>query len=192
VKDFAKKHPVNKSKQNKSKATLRARRELNQPLKLKHFFIVAGMAAIKLKHFFIVAGMAAILLISSKFLLQTDVKNLRGHVTNPTVEFFYPIDLEQDTVLIELEGIVTAENCEYLLQIETYGKRIYAQEQLGIMLTLDIQAYVERTFSASMPGKTLFRVMSGPYKTKSEVNNAREVMVKNNRQPLLIKKCIKA
>ena len=178
MKDFAKKHPVNKSKQNKSKATLRARRELNQPLKLKHFFIVAGMAAI--------------LLISSKFLLQTDVKNLRGHVTNPTVEFFYPIDLEQDTVLIELEGIVTAENCEYLLQIETYGKRIYAQEQLGIMLTLDIQAYVERTFSASMPGKTLFRVMSGPYKTKSEVNNAREVMVKNNRQPLLIKKCIKA
>jgi cobalamin biosynthesis protein CbiD len=113
-------------------------------------------------------------------------------VTNPTVELFYPTDLEKDTVLIELEGIVTAENSEYLFQNETYGKRIYAQEQLGLMLTLDIQAYVERTFSASMPGKTLFKVMSGPYKTKSEVNNAREVMVKNNRQPLLIKKCIKA
>jgi len=171
MKDFAKKHPVNKSKSNKGTATLRARRELNQPLKIKHFFIVAGMAAI--------------LFASSQFLLQTDVKNLRGHVTNPTVEFFYPTDLEKD-------GIVTAENCEYLLQIETYGKRIYAQEQLGLMLALDIQAYVERTFSSSMPGKTLFRVMSGPYKTKSEVNNAREVMVKNNRQPLLIKKCIKA
>jgi len=52
-------------------------------------------------------------------------------------------------VLIELEGIVTAQNCEYLLQIETYGKRIYAQEQLGLMLTLDIEAYVERTFSSS-------------------------------------------
>ena len=102
MKDFAKKHPVNKSKSSKGTATLRAKRELNQPLKIKHFFIVAGMAAI--------------LLISSKFLLQTDVKNLRGHVTNPTVEFFYPTDLEKDTVLIELEGIVTAENCEYLLQ----------------------------------------------------------------------------
>ena len=178
MKDFAKKHPVNKSKHKKSTATLRARRELNQPLKIKHFFIVAGMAAI--------------LLISSKFLLQTDVKNLRGNVTNPTVEFFYPTDLEGDTVLIDkLKGIVTEENCEYFLQIETYGKRIYAQEQLGFMLNLEIQAYVERTFSSSMPGKTLFRVMSGPYKTKSEVNNAREVMVKNNRQPLLIKKCIK-
>ena len=91
MKDFAKKHPVNKSKSNKGTATLRARRELNQPLKIKHFFIVAGMAAI--------------LFVSSQFLLQTDVKNLRGHVTNPTVEFFYPIDLEKDTVLIELEGI---------------------------------------------------------------------------------------
>ena len=176
MKDFAKKIPSNKSKR-KTAATLRAKRELNQPLKLKHFFIVTGMAAI--------------LLISSRFLLQTDVKNLRGHVANPTVEFLYPTDLEKDTILIELDGIVTQENCEYLLQIETYGKRIYAQEQLGIMLNLDIQAYVERTFSASMPGRTLFRVMSGPYKTKSEVNNAREVMVKNNRQPLLIKKCLK-
>ena len=59
MKDFAKKHPVNKSKSNKGTATLRARRELNQPLKIKHFFIVAGMAAI--------------LFISSQFLLQTDV-----------------------------------------------------------------------------------------------------------------------
>ena len=90
MKDFAKKHPVNKSKSNKGTATLRARRELNQPLKIKHFFIVAGMAAI--------------LFVSSQFLLQTDVKNLRGHVTNPTVEFFYPTDLEKDTVLIRIRG----------------------------------------------------------------------------------------
>ena len=122
MKDFAKKHPVNKSKSNKGTATLRARRELNQPLKIKHFFIVAGMAAI--------------LFASSQFLLQTDVKNLRGHVTNPTVEFFYPTDLEKDTVLIELEGIVTAENCEYLLQIETYGKRIYGSRNNLVLCSL--------------------------------------------------------
>ena len=177
MKDFAKKHPVKKSKRKKNSATHRARRELNQPLKLKHFFITAGMGAM--------------LLLASNFLLQTDVKNLRGNVSNPTVEFFYPIDLKQDTVLIDkLKGIVTEENCEYFLQIEPYGKRIYAQEQLGLMLDLGIKTYVERTFSSSMPGKTLFRVMSGPYKTKSEVANTREVMVKNNRQPLVIKKCI--
>ena len=177
MKDFAKKHPVNKSKPKANSATLRARRELNQPLKLKHFFITAGMAVI--------------LLLTAKFLLETDVKNLRGHVSNPTVEFFYPTDLEKDTVLIDSEGIVTIKNCEYLLQIETYGKRIYAQEQLGVMFSLGLEAYVERTFSSSQPEKPLFRVMSGPYKTKSEVNNAREVMMKNNRQPLVISKCIK-
>tara|TARA_B100000787_G_scaffold61823_1_gene45342 strand:+ start:453 stop:989 length:537 start_codon:yes stop_codon:yes gene_type:complete len=177
VKDFAKKHPVNNSKRNSNSATLRAKRELNQPLKLKHFFITAGMVLA--------------LLFTAKFLLETDVKNLRGQVGNPTVEFLYPTDLEKDSVLIESGGIVIAENCEYLLQIETYGKRIYAQEQLGVMFSLGLEAYVERTFSSSQPEKPLFRVMSGPYKTKSEVNNAREVMMKNNRQPLVITKCIK-
>ena len=98
MKDFSKKHPVNNSKPRANAATLRARRELNQPLKLKHFFITAGMAVI--------------LLLTAKFLLETDVKNLRGHVSNPTVEFFYPTDLEKDTVLIDSEGIVTTKNCE--------------------------------------------------------------------------------
>jgi hypothetical protein len=177
VKDFAKKHPINSSKRKTPSASLRAKRQLDQPIKLKHFFLIGGMAAL--------------LLLATNLILKTDVKNLRGHVANPTVEISYPIDLEQDSILIELEGIVTAENCEYRLQIEAYGKRIYAQEQLGAMLTFGLEAYVEKTFSASMPGKTLFRVMSGPYKTKSEVNNAREVLIKNNRQPLILKTCIK-
>ena len=177
MKDFAKKHPANSAKQKTRSASLRVKRQLDQPLKLKHFFLAGGAAAL--------------ILAASNFILKTDVANLRGHVTNPTVEISYPVDLEQDTILIELEGIVTAENCEYRLQIETYGKRIYAQEQLAAMLTLDLEAYVEKTFSSSMPGKTLFRVMSGPYETKSEVNNAREVLIKNNRQPLILKTCIK-
>ena len=59
------------------------------------------------------------------------------------------------------------------------------------MLAFGLEAYVEKTFSSSMPDKTLFRVMSGPYKTKSEVNNAREVLIKNNRKPLILKTCIK-
>ena len=177
MKDFAKKHPVNSSKRKTPSASLRAKRQLDQPIKLKHFFLIGGMAAL--------------LLLAANLILKTDVKNLRGHVANPTVEISYPTDLEQDSIFIELDGIVTAENCEYRLQIETYGKRIYAQEQLGAMLTFGLEAYVEKTFSASMPGKTLFRVMSGPYETKSEVNNAREVLIKNNRQPLILKTCIK-
>jgi len=177
VKDFAKKHPINKSKRKINSATLRAKRELNQPLKLKHFFITAGIAVA--------------LLLAAKFILETDVKNLLGQVGNPTVELLYPTDLKKDSVLIESGGIVIAENCEYLLQIEAYGKRIYAQEQLGILLSLGLESYVERTFSSSQPDKPLFKVMSGPYKTKSEVNNAREVMMKNNRQPLVLTKCIK-
>ena len=83
------------------------------------------------------------------------------------------------------------EDFEYFLQIESYGRRIYAQEQLTSILTFDLEAYVEKTFSSSQPDKPLFRVMSGPYKTKSEVNNAREILIKNDRQPFILKKCTK-
>ncbi len=156
---------------------MRAKREMNQPLKMKHLLIIAGMSAL--------------LLIVSNYLLQTDVVNIRGNISNPKVEFLYPIELTKDTVLIELEGIVVEEDCEYLIQIESYGQRVYAQEQLTSLLSFGMESYVEKTFSSKQPEKPLFRVMSGPYLNKSEVNNARELLIKNNRQPLIFKKCTK-
>ena len=130
-------------------------------------------------------------LFASNLILQTDVVNIRSTVSNPKVEFLYPVELAKDTMLIELEGIVVEEDCEYLIQIESYGKRVYAQEQLTFLLSLGMESYVEKTFSSKQPEKPLFRVMSGPYLNKSEVNNARELLIKNNRQPLIYKKCIK-
>ena len=178
MKDFAKKHPINKSKAKRVKTSLRAKREINQPLKIKHLFIVVAVSVL--------------LLLASNVILQTDVVNLRSNISSPKVEFLYPIDLAKDAVLIELEGIVVEENCEYLIQIESYGKRVYAQEQLSSLLSLGMQSYVEKTFSSAQPEKPLFRVMSGPYLNKSEVNNARELLIKNNRQPLIYKKCTTA
>ena len=105
MKDFAKKHPINKSKAGRVKTSLRAKRELNQPLKIKHLIIIGAMSAL--------------LLFTSNLILQTDVMNIRGDVSNPTIEFLYPIELAKDTVLIELEGIVVEEDCEYLIQIES-------------------------------------------------------------------------
>ena len=48
MKDFAKKHPINKSKAKRVKTSLRAKRELNQPLKLKHLLLIAAMSALLL------------------------------------------------------------------------------------------------------------------------------------------------
>ena len=148
MKDFAKKHPINKSKTKRIKTSLRAKRELNQPLKIKHLFIIVAMSAL--------------LLFTSNVILQTDVVNIRGNITNPKVEFLYPIELAKDTVLIELEGIVIQEDCEYLVQIESYGKRVYAQEQLSSLLALGLESYVEKTFSSKQPDKPLFRVCQAP------------------------------
>ena len=177
MKDFAKKHPINKSKASRVKTSLRAKRELNQPLKIKHLLVISVLSAL--------------LLLASNLILRTDVINIRGNVSNPTVEFLYPIELAKDTVLIELEGIVVEEDCEYIIQIESYGRRVYAQEQLSSLLSLGLESYVDKTFSSKQPDKPLFRVMSGPYLNKSEVNNAREVLIKNGRQPLIYKKCTK-
>lgn len=138
---------------------------------------------------FAIAAMSALLLFISNIILQTDVVSIRGDVSSPTVEILYPIELATDTVLIELEGIVVEENCEYLIQIESYGKRIYAQEQLSSLLALGLESYVEKTFSSKQPDRPLFRVMSGPYLNKSQVNNARELLMKNGKQPLIYKKC---
>ena len=177
MKDFAKKHPVNKPKTRRVKTSLRAKRELNQPLKIKHLFVIGVVSTL--------------LLFASNLILQTDVVNIRGDVSSPTIEFLYPVELAKDTVLIEHEGIVVEEDCEYLIQIESYGKRVYAQEQLSSLLSLGLESYVEKTFSSKQPDKPLFRVMSGPYLNKSEVNNARELLMKNGRQPLIYKKCTK-
>ena len=177
MKAFAKKHHINKSKAKRVKPSLRAQSELNQPLKITHLFILTALSAL--------------ILLSSNILLHTDVVNIRGNVSNPKVEFLYPIALAKDTVLIELEGIVVEEDCEYLVQIESYGKRVYAQEQLSSLLALGLESYVEKTFSSKQPDKPLFRVMSGPYLNKSEVNKARELLMKNGRQPRIYKKCTK-
>ena len=177
MKDYAKKHPINKPKTRRVKTSLRAKREINQPLQIKHLIIIAAASAM--------------VLFASNLILQTDVVNIRSTVSNPKVEFLYPVELAKDTMLIEIEGIVVEEDCKYLIQIESYGKRVYAQEQLTFLLSLGMESYVEKTFSSKQPEKPLFRVMSGPYLNKSEVNNARELLIKNNRQPLIYKKCIK-
>ena len=177
MKDYAKKHPINKPKTRRVKTSLRAKREINQPLQIKHLIIIAALSAM--------------VLFASNLILQTDVINIRSTVNNPKVEFLYPVELAKDTMLIELEGIVVEENCDYLIQIESYGKRAYAQEQLTFLLSIGMESYVEKTFSSKQPEKPLFRVMSGPYLNKSDVNNARELLIKNNRQPLIYKKCTK-
>ena len=177
MKDFAKKHPINRPKSKRIKTSLRAKRRLNQPLQIKHLI---GIACV-----------SALLLMASNNILQTDVINMRSNVDSPQITFLYPQELENDSVLIDLEGIVVEEDCEYLIQIESYGKRKYAQEQLASLLSLGLNSYVEKTFSSTQPDKPLFRVMSGPYLNKSAVNNARELLIKNNRQPLIFKKCTK-
>ena len=83
-----------------------------------------------MKHLLVIVGICALLLVVSNLILQTDVVNIRSNVSNPKIEFLYPIELAKDTVLIELKVLLLKRLREYLIQIESYGQRVYAQEQL--------------------------------------------------------------
>ena len=74
MKDFAKKHPVNKSKAKRVKTSLRAKRELNQPLKIKHLLIIAAMSAL-------------LLLTSNVILQNTSLANLGTSLLSSTSPF---------------------------------------------------------------------------------------------------------
>ena len=105
MKDYAKKHPINKPKTRRVKTSLRAKRNMNQPLQIKHLIIIAAMSAM--------------ILFASNLILRTEVVNIRSAVSNPKVEFLYPVELAEDTMLIELEGIVVAVSYTHLRAHET-------------------------------------------------------------------------
>ena len=50
---------------------------------------------------------------------------------------------------------------------------------------------IDNYFSSKDPGKAYFRLMSGPYENKSAVNNAREILIKSGRSPLIRQRCSK-
>jgi len=71
-------------------------------------------------------------------ILQTEVTNVRGNVVNPTVEILYPVELAKDTVFIEIDGIVIAEDCEYLIQIESYGGESMRRSNSALCFSLGL------------------------------------------------------
>ncbi|MEY2973383.1 MAG: SPOR domain-containing protein [Gammaproteobacteria bacterium] len=174
MKDFAGKQSGRNKKQ-KSSPKFRTTKKNISPLSLR-----AGI---------LIFGAIALFLILIFQLMNTDIKPVIAKETKTTIEFTFPSDLEKNWVLAEIDEQLTTQSCEYLLQVETYGKNIYAQELIGKMLELKLNAYVEKAFSPSAPGKTFYRVLSGPYVNKSSVNNAREKLIKNGSRPLILTRC---
>ena len=74
MKDYAKKHPINKPKTRRVKTSLRAKRKMNQPLQIKHLIIIAAMSAM--------------VLFASNLILQTDVEISEAQLVIQKLNFY--------------------------------------------------------------------------------------------------------
>ena len=77
-----------------------------------------------------------------------------------------------------------------------YGKkhpvtinRVTNVYDLSKIINFGLNAYIELFYSTNDPNKPLYRILSGPFANKSLVNNARDMLIKNGRKPLILKKC---
>ena len=148
-----------------------------------------NISPINLRTGLIIIGAIAVFVLTVFRTMETDISSIYTQETKTTIEFTFPSDLEKNWVLAEIDEKLTTESCEYLLQVETYGKNIYAQELVNTMFALELNAYIEKAFSPASPGQTFYRVLSGPYPNKSSVNNARERLIKNGSRPLILTRC---
>ena len=73
-----------------------------------------------------------------------------------------------------------------MLQVEAYGKENFASEMLYKLTSMNLNPYIEKIDSID---RVLFGVMLGPYKNKSEVNNAREVVIRIGLSPIIKTRC---
>ena len=96
---------------------------------------------------------------------------------------------KSEKIYLELERIYEEATCESYLQIETYGKKIFAEETLEKMKKLGFEPYLEEVTSKNYDG-ILFRVMIGPMQSISDTNNAREALIRADFLPLLRTKCV--
>ena len=109
--------------------------------------------------------------------------------TENDITFTFEQDLKNENIHLELEKIYEEATCESYLQIETYGKKIFAEETLDKMRELGFEPYLEEVTSKNYDG-ILFRVMIGPMQSISDTNNTRETLIRADFIPLLRTRCI--
>ena len=117
-------------------------------------------------------------------LFQRTVEKTANHIT-----FTFEQDLKDENIYLELEKIYEEATCESYLQIEAYGKKIFAEETLNKMEELGFKPYIEEVTSKNFNG-ILFRVMIGPMQSISDTNNARETLIRADFLPHLRTRCI--
>lgn len=177
MKDFAKR---------KSQATLK--KSKNRPsYKARH----SQEKVIPNSQLFFLLFLAIICIFTSLYYFGTDIKTFEPREINNKIEFNFPTKFEENEILIKVDAQNNNNvSCIYLLQVETYGKKEYANETLEAVKN-EGEAIIDEVDSVARPGKIFYRVLIGPYANRSQVNNSRERLIEKGYSPLVRQSCSK-
>ena len=175
MKDFANRTSTKKA--NKIKSVFRSKR--------KSLNIISSETIISL------LAISAGLVLTSIFFFKSDVRSFQSGIVSNNIIIDFPTSLMENSVLIESNSILTAENCEYFVQIGAYGNKKFALEAQNILSVEIEKISINDIYSTQLPGKLLHSVISGPYENRSAANNSKERITKKGFDPRLRTVCRK-
>ena len=150
--------------------------------------IATGKSPVPIKLILALMVFPVVFLMGSGLFFNTESEIYTVEKTENDITFTFEQDLRNENIYFELEKIYEEATCESYLQIETYGKKIFADETIDKMKELGFEPYLEEVTSKNYDG-ILFRVMIGPMLTISDTNNARETLIRADFLPLLRTRC---
>ncbi len=150
--------------------------------------IRSGKSPVPIKLILLLMIFPIVFLLGSGLFFNSESQAYSVEKTENDITFTFEQDLRDENIYLELEKIYEEATCESYLQIETYGKKIFAEETLNKMEELGFTPYLEEVTSKNYDG-VLFRVMVGPMQSISETNNARETLIRADFLPLLRTRC---
>ena len=175
MKDFANRTSTKKA--NKRKSVFRSKR--------KSFNIISSETILSL------LAISVGLILTSMFFFKSDVRSFQSEIVSNNIIIDFPTSLMENSVLIESNSILSAENCEYFVQIGAYGNKNFALEAQNILNVEIEKISINDIYSSQLPGKLLHSVISGPYENRSAANNSKEKITKKGFDPRLRTVCKK-
>ena len=136
-------------------------------------------------------AISAGLVLTSIFFFKSDVRSFQSGIVSNNIIIDFPTSLMENSVLIESNSILTAENCEYFVQVGAYGNKKFALEAQNILSVEIEKISINDIYSSQLPGKLLHSVISGPYENRSAANNSKEKITKKGFDPRLRTVCKK-
>ena len=174
MRDFAPRVSSNKKRAKKTRTVFRSKNK-NKPVFNKKIIIT-------------LLSISLLIIYTSFYLFDSNLEIFEpGPISENKVSITFPEKLKEQNTLIEIKEVLDKSNCTYFLQVEAYGKEKFASEMLYKLRSMDLEPYLEEINNME---KKLYGVMLGPYLNKSDVNNAREVIIRIGLSPLIKTKCV--